>query len=194
MNKSESKYYNTALKIDQAFIEILNKKDFEYITVKEICNLAGVNRSTFYLHYETINDLLIESNEYLIDKFVNSCENENLTRKDIQKMSNEELNFITPKYLLPWLTFIKDNKVLFKTYINKFSKITMQKNNRLLYDNIVNPILERYKIDEIDKPYLLKFYSEGILAIVKYWLSINCSEPIEKISKIIINCVNYGKF
>lgn len=36
MNKSESKYFNTAKKMDEAFIELLEKKDFEYISVKEI--------------------------------------------------------------------------------------------------------------------------------------------------------------
>lgn len=61
MNKNESKYFNTALKMDKAFLEILEGKDFAYITVKEICEKAGVNRSTFYLHYETIVDLLDES-------------------------------------------------------------------------------------------------------------------------------------
>ena len=63
MNKSESKYFNTALRMDEALIELLEKKDLEYITVKEICQQAGVNRSTFYLHYETISDLLRETME-----------------------------------------------------------------------------------------------------------------------------------
>ena len=58
MNKHESKYFNTALLFDEALIELLNQKDIEYITVKEICKKAGVNRTTFYLHYETIDDLL----------------------------------------------------------------------------------------------------------------------------------------
>lgn len=48
MNKSERKYFNTAKKMDIAFLELLEQKDFEYITVKEICKRAGVNRSTFY--------------------------------------------------------------------------------------------------------------------------------------------------
>lgn len=65
MNKNESKYFNTAIKMDQAFLELLEKKDFAYITVKEICAKAGVNRSTFYLHYETLEDLLSESVEYM---------------------------------------------------------------------------------------------------------------------------------
>lgn len=57
MNKSESKYFNTALKMDEALIDLLKEKELEFITVKEICERAGVNRSTFYLHYETIDAL-----------------------------------------------------------------------------------------------------------------------------------------
>ena len=51
MNRSESRYFATAARMDEAFLTLLAKKDFEYITVKEICEVAGVNRSTFYLHY-----------------------------------------------------------------------------------------------------------------------------------------------
>ena len=69
MNKSESKYFNTASKMDEAFLDLLSKKDFAYITVKEICDKAGVNRSTFYLHYETVSDLLSESIEYMNGQF-----------------------------------------------------------------------------------------------------------------------------
>ena len=50
-NKHESKYFNTALLMHQALIILLETKDYNYITVKEICQKAGVNRSTFYLHY-----------------------------------------------------------------------------------------------------------------------------------------------
>ena len=69
MNKSESKYFNTALRMDEALIALLEKKDLEYITVKEICHLAGVNRSTFYLHYETIADLVNETLEMVNQRF-----------------------------------------------------------------------------------------------------------------------------
>ena len=63
MNKSESNYFNTALLMNQALLELLDKKDYEFITIKEICQKAGVNRSTFYLHYENIDDLLVETIE-----------------------------------------------------------------------------------------------------------------------------------
>ena len=72
MNKSESKYFNTALLMDEALIRLLEVKDYEYITVKEICEKAGVNRSTFYLHYETVNDLLSECLENIKKRFLDS--------------------------------------------------------------------------------------------------------------------------
>ena len=61
MNKNESKYFNTAKKMNDALITLLETKDYEYITIKEICRSASVNRSTFYLHYENMNDLLEET-------------------------------------------------------------------------------------------------------------------------------------
>lgn len=65
-NRQQSKYFATAARMDDAFLALLEKKDFAYITVKEICAAAGVNRSTFYLHYETLGDLLAETPEYLV--------------------------------------------------------------------------------------------------------------------------------
>lgn len=70
MNKSESRYFATAARMDEAFLTLLAKKDFEYITVKEICEVAGVNRSTFYLHYETMSDLLSESVSRMNEHFL----------------------------------------------------------------------------------------------------------------------------
>ena len=68
MNKSESKYFNTALRMSEALIALLEEKDLEYITVKEICHQAGVNRSTFYLHYSDIPGLLAEVENEMMEE------------------------------------------------------------------------------------------------------------------------------
>ena len=83
MNKSESKYFNTAIKMDEAFLSLIEVKDFEYITVKEICSKAGVNRSTFYLHYETVADLLEESIQYMHRKFIDTFSDKSKILPDI---------------------------------------------------------------------------------------------------------------
>ena len=62
MNKNENKYFNTAVKMDKALLLLLSKKDFEDITIKEICEAAEVNRSTFYLHYDNTVSTTLKGN------------------------------------------------------------------------------------------------------------------------------------
>ena len=118
MTKSESKYFATAAKMDEAFLALLEKKDFAYITVKEICAAAGVNRSTFYRHYETINDLLEESAGYINQQFVAYMQHD--TRSFTAKIKTcplNELYLVTPEYLTPYLSYIKEHQRLFRTAI-----------------------------------------------------------------------------
>ena len=75
MNKSESKYFYTARLMNESLLILLEKKDIDYITVKEICEKAGVNRSTFYLHYDNIDDLFKETIERLNNDFISSFGN-----------------------------------------------------------------------------------------------------------------------
>lgn len=85
MNKNQSKYFNTAIKMDEALISLLEKKDFEYITIKEICDTAGVNRSTFYLHYENTSELLEETTQYMLDKHFSYYQSD---KQDVSKIKN----------------------------------------------------------------------------------------------------------
>ena len=120
MNKSESKYFNTATKMDLALISLLKKKPFHFITVSEICEIAGVNRSTFYLHYENISDLINECMEYVNQKFLSKFEQDtNIFIEKINESELEELYLIKSEYLIPYLNFIKENKNIFKaTFFN----------------------------------------------------------------------------
>lgn len=47
----------TKAKIYDAFLDLLSEKALDKITVKDICTYAGISRSTFYQHYEDINQL-----------------------------------------------------------------------------------------------------------------------------------------
>ncbi|HIU19894.1 MAG TPA: TetR/AcrR family transcriptional regulator C-terminal domain-containing protein [Candidatus Limiplasma stercoravium] len=40
-----------------AFTQLLKQKPIQSISIKELCELAGVNRGTFYAHYQDIYDL-----------------------------------------------------------------------------------------------------------------------------------------
>ena len=46
MNKNESKYFKSAEKMHTALLTLLDSKDFELISVKEICETAGVGTAS----------------------------------------------------------------------------------------------------------------------------------------------------
>ena len=46
--------------IKAAFEELICEKDYEKITVKELCDRARINKKTFYHYYETLDFLLAE--------------------------------------------------------------------------------------------------------------------------------------
>ena len=190
MNKNESKYFNTAIKMDEALIALLEKKDFAYITVKEICDKAGVNRSTFYLHYENTSDLLKETTRYIIDKHLAyySAETKSISLR-YENCKKGELIFVTEKYLTPYLTFIKENQKLFKIAIQQFNAMNFGEVYENMFFHIFNPILVQFNVVERERSYVMKFYLTGIFAIVMEWLDKNCSDDIEVIIKIITDCV-----
>ncbi len=186
MNKSESKYFNTAKRMDKAFLELLARKDFEYITVKEICEAAGVNRSTFYLHYETIADLLSESIVYMNGQFVEYMQkdSEMFVRK-IAKYSLEELYLLTPEYLIPYLNYIKENKKLFWAATRNAAALQVEDTYDRMFRHVFAPIMERFDIPEHDRQYILAFYIKGIMAVISEWLRCNCEDSVEYIADII---------
>ena len=189
MNKNESKYFNTAVKMDKALITLLEKKDFEYISIKEICEVAGVNRSTFYLHYENTVDLLNETTKYILDSFLTyfSVDKQSITDK-YANCELQDLVFITPEYLTPYLTFIKENQRIFKTSLKHLGSMNFDKVYNKMFEFIFNPVLNRFNFPENEREYILKFYLTGITAIVMEWLKNDCKEEIEEISHIIIQC------
>jgi len=190
VNKSESKYFNTAVKMDLALISLLKTKPFEYITVSELCETAGVNRSTFYLHYETVGDLLDETAQYLIKDFL-SCfgEDTNNFALNLSKYELDELNFICDKYLTPYLTYIKENKEVFSTALSNGKSLGFESVYKRMFESIFDPILERYHYPNGNRKYVMMYYLNGITAIITEWLKDNCEKPMSEISEIIQVCI-----
>ena len=190
MNKSESKYFNTALRMDEALMALLEKKDLEFITVKEICHQAGVNRSTFYLHYESIAELLDETMEMIDQRFLSYFpQEEEAVLGDLEHRALNDLVFVTQEYLLPYLRFIQDNKKVYRAAFRNPSSMQANARYGVLKQRILNPILERFEIPTARRPYYIAYYVEGIAAIIKEWLRHDCGDSVEMIAAIMESCV-----
>ena len=189
MNKNESKYFNTAMLMDESLIELLAKKDYDYITVKEICNKAMVNRSTFYLHYETIDDLLSETIELINKRFYSSFENSGEVCESIRNKEKSKLILVTPKYLKPYLQFIKENRNIFKLTVNKPELFNASSAFEMMYSDYLKPILDMYNVPVFKHKYILSFYCHGMIAIIMKWLDDDCKLEIDEVIDLISECL-----
>ncbi len=178
MNKNESKYFNTALLMNEALLNILEKKDFEFITVKEICQKAGVSRSAFYLHYETMDDLLRETIENVNKEFdasFNDINKDNLAKKVLTRK----------EYLIPYLSYIKAHMKIYRLMHDKSYLFGTNVIAKELYNGLFDKALTRHNVLESEKKYILSFYIAGVLSIVNTWLKGNCIDSIEFVVSLI---------
>lgn len=193
MNKNESRYFDTAEKMDRAFLSLLEKKEFAYITVKEICATAGVNRSTFYLHYETLEDLLSECTEYLNAKFSEHMRQDGEAFvESIRDCPLEELYLITPRYLVPYLGYVKEHKRLFAAAIKNTKALRLEEIYRKLFRFVFVPILQRFCVSPEMMEYMMAFYVQGLMAIITQWLKNDCRDTEEQLIEVMQKCTGAG--
>ena len=171
--------------MNDALIKLLETKDYEYITIKEICRIASVNRSTFYLHYENMNDLLEETIRSLNSSFnshFKSKENENTI---ISKDSLEDLLLINDENLIPYLNFIKENKNIYKVLKNHPQLFNANKTYEQTFRKLFVPIMNRFGLDEKWHKYLMDFYISGLTSIILDWVYDDCKIPVQEVSDFI---------
>ncbi len=74
MNKFEEKSNGTKENLINAFWELMKERNIQKIRIKDITDRAGVYRSTFYLHFTDVYDLLEKEEDILVDKWKEKTE------------------------------------------------------------------------------------------------------------------------
>lgn len=151
-------------KIEKTFLQLIQKKNIEEISISMICEMAGLNRSTFYANYIDIYDLA--------EKIKNNME---IEFAQFQLSNNAKQN---PDGYLNMFRYIKDNQIFFRTYF-KLESISM---NMPTQYNI--ELAEKY-YDNKYIDYHIEFFRAGLNAIIKKWLNNGCKETPEEINEII---------
>lgn len=188
MNKNESKYFYTARLMNQALLALLEKKDIDFISITEITKKAGVNRSTFYLHYDNIYELLEETLENLNKEFINSFP----VKIPYEIKSAKNAFLITEEHLIPYLNFCKKNKRILKLAHQKPQLFQSEKVYRKMYNTIFYPAISQFIQDETQRIYNLEFFTQGVAGIIKKWIELDCITEIDDLIKIIKACVGYN--
>jgi AcrR family transcriptional regulator len=150
--------------IQYAFAKLLSEKDIKDITIKELCDRADINKSTFYLHYKDIYDCADAFLNNIVDKTISIMEPYDFAElvnhlpEIIEKIlfmfnENKELSihfFSTPRYSS---SLYKTKKLTIERLLEKTADSKMQ---TVLYKSIASfvicgifGILEQIDFDDI---------------------------------------------
>lgn len=166
------RYQSTEEKIEKALFTLLGVRKYDDISIKELCYEAGINRSSFYAHYQDINDLMMKTEKRL--------------SQEIEKIfkPNEEW---TETVFAKLFQFLYDNRMFYKSYLETSNQPFMEKNDFISYANKLSSFenFSEYKNEEII--YHMAFFAGGIKALTKSWLSSGCKETPEQMARILTN-------
>ena len=93
-SRQERRVRRTRAMILAGFIQLMQQKPVKDISVRELADLVDINRSTFYLHYTDIYDLLEQTENGLMDQFL-AIIDKNRTSLTLQEFSDKLEQFFT---------------------------------------------------------------------------------------------------
>ena len=154
--KEDLRKIRTRKSIHQAFEEMICEMDYQDITVRELTNRAMINRKTFYLHYNSLDDLLEEFQNDLTQDFILKT---NKFRKpfDLKKITREF-------FLVCESSKLYERLICSKSYQNISKQITENiMNSTWKFENEPNISEEEFKV-------LMVFVSRSTIEIYRYWI------------------------
>lgn len=166
MNTSNNRRKKKSIEtIEKVFIDLLQTRQLNEISVSDICKLAGLNRTTFYANYTDIFALA----DSIRDKLEGSLAE--LYREEIAE------GFNSHDYL-KLFRHIKDNQIFYRTYF----KLGYDDNYKIVsYDTE----LAKQHFQNRFINYHMEFFKSGLTKIIKMWLSGGCRETPEEMYEII---------
>lgn len=159
--------------LKNSLLNLIRTKPLRTITIKELCAQANVNRTTFYAHYDSTEEILKSIQNELMDELVKITQTITKTGCNVQEATTLLLIEIKKRkdtYSILFsspdcLTFIQQFATLLHTNISSKS---------MPYSNNAN--LKYYPI----------YMTNGIVACITQWVAANCDIMPEEFSSLLL--------
>jgi AcrR family transcriptional regulator len=160
--------------LKEALQKMLLKKPLEKITIRVLTDEAGINRATFYAHYDDIYDLYHSFEKDLFDQLTVIFEDEQLQTYE--------------EFYAELLDYMEQNKDVVRILFANPGNSTMQ--NRV-ENFMIQMALDAWKTDygmteitpELEYDVYYRVY--GLLAMVRHWIHTGFSIPLSALKKQI---------
>lgn len=179
MNRKNNKQFQaSAIRMEQAMLELMNQTPFEKITVRLICERAGVNRSTFYAHYTDIYDMIEQMETNLQKELMNGYP------------SPGSVTPLSLESFIPFLKFIRKHVVFYRIALKTRREFPLKQGFEPLWNQVIKPICLKAGItSENEMLFYFVGFQAGFTMILKYWVDQGCKESEKTIAQIIQNTI-----
>ena len=156
----------------ESLIELLHEKPVDHITVKELCECAELNRSTFYAYYTDVSALYEEMGNELADALLDHIEAMN----DQSGLSTELM-----------LTYIRDNRKMFRllVYCDHYTDLNQSIIKRIFRGFFKIPLKGDLPCSPEERDYVLQYTFMGGTGIIHHWVQNDCDLPPRQVAKLI---------
>lgn len=179
--KTDRRVKYTKMILKKSITELLTEKPLEKITVKEICELADVNRGTFYSHYSDQLDLYNSIvNELIEGVFERLGDFLYCGRHDLLKS-------VTLVY-----EYIKENSTLVGVLLQSSTGYSLDAKlceiiEKVYLRNIKNNVPDNGIVDAA-----YSFMASGNIGLIKYWLNSGMEKSVEEMASLSVRISTAG--
>ena len=176
--KLDRKTRYTRKVLADSLIELMKGKPFTKITIKELCEKADINRTTFYAHYHDQEELLKQIEEETLDYI------EAMLNKYYNKRSKREVLEMVEEIL----GFIANNSTSLQVLLSENGDIGFQKKlfSHFMFKKQVMKYFSEATIKEEIKEYWYVYALNGTVGLVQHWLKNNMPIPVSELARIVI--------
>lgn len=179
-NDRRTRRTKTLLK--NAYIQLLKEKKFTEISVKELCELADINRGTFYLHYNDIYDLKTQLEDDIMHQL------EELVLSHASLKTNDD----TYQLFLHLFQFTEANQPYFTAFLGSNGDISYFKRMQTIFKDLYLGLLLDGKTpaNSTSLDYSYNFIASGFTGLIENWLS-NSERPAPEEMAALVNRILY---
>ncbi len=161
--------------------ELMRKKQLQKISVADIVENCGINRQTFYYHFQDKYDLV----DWIYYNEVVSAVTQNRTYEQWSDVVLDVLNIMHKEQYFY-------TNALSVTGQNAFQDYFFDVTKGLLYE-IIDVLSQDNHIEEEDKNFIAEFYAYGLVGIVVQWARCGMLQPPEQIVQRLSNFIDDSK-
>ncbi len=178
MRTKDRRFVKTEAIIQKTMISLLNERNFEELQIEDLVMEADINKSTFYLHYQSL------------DLLVSALEDELLSGLTV-KINELEINHSRFAFFEACLSFLKDNKKLAKAVLNASTLRFNQKIEDFGKDFLIPPPAKKRNHLVSNVEFLECSLIQSVVAYLRIWIFDSCRFESEKcISDLIGLCAS----